>query len=75
MLGANELKQLDNFRQTILDACELAATELVDGLDGVYPNMDIDYFLECIDEEVGRFTYEAMTENTEALAEIATESK
>lgn len=63
MLAADELRALDDFRQEVLAGCEVAAASLVDKLKGVYPNMDVQEFLNYIDDTIDEFTYEAMTYN------------
>lgn len=60
MLPENDIKALDEFRLFVLEACEMAAVELIDNLEGVYANMDVQIFLDYIEDAIDEFTYDSM---------------
>ena len=51
---------IEEFKTFVLDTCEAAAVELVDKLENIYPNMDIRYFIDLIDQSIDDFTYDSM---------------
>ena len=60
MLNDGDIEALDDFRENILDAVQTNAYILVNKLTQTYPNMDVDYLVELVDEVLNEFTEEVM---------------
>lgn len=61
-LTKEEVDALDAFRDEMLNASQVAVANLESALSKAYPKLDIESFIDIIDQAIDDFTYDVFDE-------------